>query len=202
MALIRENMQGMQQPEQGGIVQPQMQQGGQQGMVQDQDQGKDQGDGQEPNVTPEEQAIYESVIYNAMTILYSDKTMPHVLTILKNASSPPEGIAQVINFVGTKIYDSAKQQGVEIPDDTLMYAAQEISGLVIEIGEEAGIFKNLSKDDIFNSNTRLLELWEKSHPGMLDMNAAQQSMQGVDKQTLQDLIGTMTEGEDNGGNTQ
>ena len=60
-------------------------------------------DSQESNVSPEEQAIYSSVVSNAMKVIYGEKTMPNVLKMLQSANEPSEGVAQVTNMIGWRI---------------------------------------------------------------------------------------------------
>jgi len=148
-------------------------------------------DSQESNVSPEEQAIYSSVVSNAMKVIYGEKTMPNILKMLQSANEPSEGVAQVTNMIGEQVYSSAQKQGQEISDDVLQAASEEINGLLFELGEKAGIFKEISDDDQFKAQVRTYELWDKAHPGMMDKEGMKSSIAGIDKNKLSEIVSQM-----------
>ena len=155
-----------------------------------------------PNVTPEKQAIYTSIVTNAIKIIYGDQ-MDQTLNLLNKAGSPAEGVAQAANTIGDQIYKVAKKQGKNIPDTIMMAAAKEIVQLLFELGKESGAFKSVSDDDQFSAMTRLLQLWDESHPGMLDREGMKKSMAGMDKSAVSELMGQMGgDGGGDGGNTK
>lgn len=155
------------------------------GMMQQETDGKPQ-----PNVSPEEQSVYTAIVINAMKVIYGDQSQ-QIVDVLKKAGSPAEGVAQAANSLGDKIYKSAKKQGKEIPDDIMMAAAEEIVQMLFELGEKGGIFKAATDDEKFSAMTRLLQLWDESHPGMLDRESMQKSMAGIDNAALNDIMGRM-----------
>ena len=53
--------------------------------------------------------------------------MPNVLKMLQSANEPSEGVAQVTNMIGERVYSSAQKQGQEISDDVLQAASEEIN---------------------------------------------------------------------------
>lgn len=142
------------------------------------------------NVSPEEQSLYSSIVSNAMKIIYGEK-MANIVTMLKNAPNPSEGVAQATNMIGDILYAAAQKQGQDLPDDVLNAASEEINDLLFELGEKSGAFKEVTEDDRFKAQVRTYELWDKAHPGMMDKEGMQQSISGMDKSKLSEIVKQM-----------
>lgn len=142
------------------------------------------------NVTPDEQAAYDSVVTHAMTMMYDGETAQQVLQVLQSGESLAEGVAQATVMILSRVYDSSRQQGQPLSDDVLMAAGEEIVGLLFELAEAAGLGE-ATDDDVFMAATRSLELWAEAHPNMLDEEAMQQSMQALPRDEVATMLQQM-----------
>jgi len=93
---------------------------------------------------PEEQKIYNSALEIASELLYNnDKSSNAITEQLKGSGDKPQ---QVIAQVTTMIVDRIEQQfDGQLPGDMVLPVAEEVSELVMGVGEAAGAFKLDSK---------------------------------------------------------
>jgi hypothetical protein len=105
-------------------------------------QGDDvDGSGEQPNVTPEEQAAYDAFVKNGMKVIYDGQTArPDILTRLKQHPDDPVGtIANVTVWLVTMLETSAEQSGDKVPDDVLLHGAIALMEELAEVSEAAKI---------------------------------------------------------------
>lgn len=91
------------------------------------------------SASPEEQRMYEQFVENGMKIMYSPETRKTVKENLAGAGNPIEGFARTLVLIVSRVHDSAKQAGKEIPGDVIYNAAEELMDLLIEYAGEARI---------------------------------------------------------------
>ena len=99
-----------------------------------------QGDsGEQPNVSPEEQAIYEQFVNNAFSAIYDEKSLPSIIESLKGDGNPVEGLANTAVGVVARVQDSAEQAGQALPPEVVFQAGVEILEDLAELAEKAGV---------------------------------------------------------------
>lgn len=94
-----------------------------------------------PNVTPEEQKMYDEFVQNAMRIIYTEdgKVQEEVLSRMGTGDKPIDTMAQTLTWLVMLTEQDATRNGVDIPDDVLMHAAGELLGQLVEVSEAAGL---------------------------------------------------------------
>jgi hypothetical protein len=99
------------------------------------------GQGERPNVSPEEQAQYDRFIDMAFRLIYDQKSFPQILKRLTATPDPVEGLAATVVMVVSRLRDSAKRQGVEISPDVLYHGGSELLEDLADTAEKAGIHR-------------------------------------------------------------
>lgn len=89
-------------------------------------------------VTPEEQAMYDTVMVNARKVLYGDRDDDSRFKVLlqrmaAGKANLPETIGQIAATVLLNIAGAAEQKQRQIPGDVLFHAGDEIVDDLIEI---------------------------------------------------------------------
>lgn len=136
----------------------------------------------EPNVSPEEQAMYEAVVQNAAKLIYSDAGMKEVFGILKGADDHAQAIGQFTALVGDQIYQQAMKSNRRIPEDVLVHAATEIIDTLFDFGMRAGVIKDVSDDDRLRANAYAQQAWVQSHKDWYPQDLMKMSMQQMREQ--------------------
>jgi hypothetical protein len=112
----------------------------------------DAGEG-EANVSPEEQAIYETVVIAAQAMIYGKGTRDAIVQKLKLEANRPEvGIGHTAAMIAMSIRGGAQKEGKDIPDDVLFAAGQEIVADLVEVAIAAGIVKEADKEEVFKKS--------------------------------------------------
>lgn len=129
--------------------------------------------GPEPNVTPEEQAQYERVVDNALSLIYDKKVFPTVLEQIRSAPDPATGIAAVTAQIGLRIEQSAQQSGEQLADGVLLHAGAEIVADLAETAEQAGA-GTFSEEEVERIYFLAVDLFRsmKQESGGIDQGAA------------------------------
>ena len=93
-----------------------------------------QGDDEQPNVSPEEQKMYDTVVTMALNQIYEESSFHQVVDKLKASQA---NISQGIGHTGAMIMKSIKggieKDGGTVPDDVLFAAAGEVIGQLCDI---------------------------------------------------------------------
>lgn len=150
----------------------------------------EEGSGEQPNVSPEEQAAYDSVVTHAMNMIYGDRTFPQIMKMIQSAGDPAEGVAQAAVMILSRIYESSRKQGQPLSDDVLMAAGEEVIGLLFELVEETGLGES-DDDAVFKATARALQLWAESYPDKMDQEGMRQSMAALPKEELSGIAQRM-----------
>lgn len=104
---------------------------------------------EEPNVSPEEQAIYDTVVNNALTFIHGEESSQSVMNILNDKSVPPEqNVGKVVAQITKALQQSAEASGQEIPGDVLFHAGAEIAEEVVSLAVGAGIVGEDQAEDV------------------------------------------------------
>jgi len=164
----------------------------QQGLIKQQDPvAPEVGYQGEPNVTPEEQELYDQVVDNAYQIIYDPKTTENLLSRISQSGNPVEGLASVAFMVVTTLENSADQAGMPIPQDVLFHAGIEILEEIAEFAEEKGVH-SFSDEEIEQALFSALDMYgaQAERSGKVDKESAQAEFAAIEKA---DKDGTLKE---------
>lgn len=159
--------------------------------------------------TPEEQAVYDMMVNQALDIIYPDDAPgrprdqivenlrgvfdPQVAQLFQQAEPPVSETAEdavaVTSVVLTMMCEGAlAQRGTDVPDDVVFHAGKEIIELLVELSEGLGLadFGPGDVDDIF---LRAMDLYRLASPrvdpesltGEFEQIIAADKSGGVDK---------------------
>lgn len=136
------------------------------------------GGAQEIPATPEDQEAYNAALNFAGAIVHgNDTTSDGVVKILMRGGQQGavESISQIVVMLMAEI--ETQFQG-QIPETVILPAADEITDLVMELGEEAGAFQ-LTDDDINKAKGQVVRMLIDTY--------------GVDKQQMSGITQNVTE---------
>lgn len=122
------------------------------------EQGEGPEQGEQPNVSPEEQAQYDRFIDMAFRLIYDERSFPAILKRLTATPDPVEGLAAVVVMVVTRLRDSAKQQGVEVSPDVLFHGGSELLEDIADTAAKAGIHQ-YTEQEMEKALYRALDLY-------------------------------------------
>lgn len=153
----------------------------------------DADDGQQPNVSPEEQAQYDRFMDRAFRLIYDERTFPTILERMRATPDPVEGLAAVTAMVVSRLKDSAEQAGVIIDPDVLFHGGTEILEDLASTAEKARIHA-FTPDEVEAALYRALDIYRQTETqaGKLDRGAAQRDWQSIvqaDRQRQQQRAG-------------
>lgn len=94
---------------------------------------------EQPNVTPDEQKMYDQFVDNAFSAIYDDKSLPQVIESLKGDGNPMDGLANTAVSIVVRVQDSAEQAGQAIPPDVVFNAGVEILENLADLAGKAGV---------------------------------------------------------------
>ena len=97
--------------------------------------------GDAPNVSPEEQDLYDRAVGLFVLGLYDEKMMPKTLKLFEQIGDPIDGVSEVTSQIGMRVYAKAKEDGVDIPGDIWLHAADDMVDQTIEFLEDRGVAK-------------------------------------------------------------
>ncbi|PGH55880.1 hypothetical protein CRT60_21755 [Azospirillum palustre] len=129
--------------------------------------------GEQPNVSPEEQAEYDRFIDQAFRLVYDEKSFPAILKRLTATPDPVEGLAAVVVMVVSRLKDSAQQQGVEVSPGVLFHGGSELLEDIADTAAKAGIHQYTDQE------------MEKALYRALDLYRAMDQRAGGDRQAFQ-----------------
>ncbi len=124
-----------------------------------------QGGGEEqPNVSPEEQRIYDAFVNNAFSAIYDEKSLPSIIESLKGDGNPVEGLANTAVGVVVRVQDSAEQAGQALPDEVVFQAGAEILEDLVELAEKAGVHE-FTPEEIDGAWFQAMDLYREMKGG-------------------------------------
>jgi hypothetical protein len=140
-------------------------------------QGQQQGGGQ---ASPQEQALYEQTIDNALRIIYSEKTFPQVIQRMKAAvaaSTPQEALSGIVAMAMSRVDKSAQENGQQLGRQLVLEAMAEIVADLAQTAEKAGIHQ-FSQEEIDGAFYRAVDQFRqyKQENGELDQGRYQEEM--------------------------
>lgn len=145
---------------------------------------------EEGNVTPEEQAQYDTFVTNGMQLIYNEKSMPQVLQSIAGDGDPVEGLANTVATVVMRLEDSAADKGQEISGDVKMHGATELLEQMAELAGEAGIH-DYSEEEMEGALFRALDIYREARADRLPVDELKEDfamLQEADQQGRLDEI--------------
>jgi len=140
---------------------------------------------EQPNVSPEEQKIYDTVMSMALNMMYGKGA---VETLIKKLQGSKDNIAGAIGHTAAMIMSSvssgAAGKGKSIPDDILFAAGQEVVADLVEIAVKTKLIKEEASDSV--AEAALFEgvrIWGKQ---MQDSGKMTPEIQQIAQKDLQD----------------
>lgn len=98
--------------------------------------------------TPEEQEAYDAALKMASELIHTnDQSSAQIIQMLGDGEDPIKAVSNVVEFVMSKIEETFQNQ---LPETVVLPAADEITDLVIELGEESGAF-DMSDEQIIQT---------------------------------------------------
>lgn len=95
----------------------------------------------QPNVSPQEQQQYDSLVQNGMEMLYTKdgEVNPEIVKRLSTGNKFMDSLAQTGVWLVMMLEQSAEKSGSPISDDVLMHGGKELFEQLVEIDEKLGI---------------------------------------------------------------
>lgn len=112
----------------------------------------EQGGEDKPNVSPEEQKIYDKVVTAAMKLIFTPQA---IQVLVQKFNTGKDNISAAIGHTAAmtmlSIRGTFHNSGEEIPDDVLYAAGQEVIGDLCDVAIAAKIFDESKEDTIANA---------------------------------------------------
>lgn len=143
-----------------------------------------QGSGDDGQVGPEEQAMYDQFVNTALDIIYPEQGEQKVAAaILQNLKgeldprisqlfegaqpplqqNPTDSLAATGVVVTIMTQESMGNGGAQVPADIILHAGAEILEILNELAEAAGIV-NMTEDDLGDTSLRAMDLFRVASP--------------------------------------
>lgn len=139
----------------------------------------------QPNVSPEDQALYDKFITNAGEMMYvgegNDELNPTIIANLRgefspeamsmlqkadppiNPQSPVDQLAATVIVMLLSLEDSAVQAGTDPSDDVILAVGADLLEQIAHVAETAGI-ATYSEDNINGAATRAMVIYGSTSP--------------------------------------
>lgn len=152
-------------------------------------------DGESGNVSPEEQAQYDTWVQNGMNVMYDEKAMPQLLETIRGDGSPVEGLATALSTLVMRLEDSAEKSGQQISGDVKLHGAQELLEQMVELAEEAGIHE-FTPEEMESAFYLALDTYRstRQEQGKLPVEELSQDMNELAAAEQQGTLGQMLPG--------
>lgn len=95
---------------------------------------------------PDQQQTDEFVL-NGMDILHNPATRGWVVEVLKSGGDPTDAVAGLAWTTLEQIEQSAAKSGLELSENAKVNGGNELVGEIIQIGEKAGAFPQMSEEE-------------------------------------------------------
>lgn len=92
-----------------------------------------------PNVSPEEQAMYDKFVDNGLSLIFDEKAAPQLLNRIKSAPNPVEGLAATTVMVVSRLRDSAENSGQQIEPAVLLHGGAELMENIAMLAKASGV---------------------------------------------------------------
>ncbi len=147
--------------------------------------------GEQPNVSPAEQQIYEQFVNNAFSAIYDEKSLPSIIESLKGDGNPVEGLANTAVGVVVRVQDSAEQAGQALPPEVVFQAGAEILEDLADLAENAGVH-DFTPEELEGATFQAMDLYRELKGGA-DGAALQGAKEDSNKIVAIDQAGRLDE---------
>lgn len=160
------------------------------------------GGDEQPNVTPEEQAVYDKFMDNGLNLIYpqgegeqaqvspavlddlAGKADPEAQQMFADAqpplqNTPVDNLASATVQIVLMLEASAEQSGAQIPDEIIFHAGKDLLEELGEVSEAAGIH-DFSEEELEGAFYRALDLYRISSP-RVDQQSLSQEFQEIQR---------------------
>lgn len=86
--------------------------------------------------SPEQQEQYNQFVAMGLQMIWGEQARPQIAEMLKSAPGKIEAMAQVGSMVVTRLYMSAKEQGIDVDTGVLLYGGIELMGEIHEFATQ------------------------------------------------------------------
>lgn len=130
-------------------------------------------EGEQPNVSPEEQKAYDAFVDNGLRLIFDKRTAPGLLDRIKKGKTPVEGLASATVYVVDAVRKSAEKAGQQVPDEVVFHAGFELVSNVATLSAAARVHE-FSEDEIEQAIYIGLDLYAtmEMQEGRLDAESA------------------------------
>lgn len=128
--------------------------------------------------SPEEQEAYDSAMQMASELLHvNDESSEQIMKMLSEGE-PVESVVKVVDFIIGQIEETFKNQ---LPETVIIPAADEITDLVIELGDESGAF-DITEEQIMQAKGSVVRSLLETYG--IEPEDLEGMMAGVDEEEL------------------
>lgn len=133
--------------------------------------------------SPEEQAMYDTVVALGLKAAMSDGSFGQVMKLLAaNPDDPKMGLAKALVSIVKRVEQAAEEQGQEVPGPILLEAAKELAEHLGEMATLAGIydFEN-DPDSLEGAFLRAVDEYriDATERGKVDQGVMQQDLEAI-----------------------
>lgn len=142
----------------------------------------------ESNVTPEEQAEYELVVSNGLTLIYAEgaegsEVRPEILEALQVGEAQGKGgpdpavlaLAQAAVTIISQLDDSSRQAGKPISDAVLYHSGVAMIEELAEVSDAAGIY-DYSEQDMTGALAQAVDMYRSK--AIADGRTSEETLKG------------------------
>lgn len=153
---------------------------------------------EQSNVSPEEQAEYDTFVQKAGEIIYGEgEVMPEILESLAPAREPAQdpaagntavqALANTAVQVVQKLDVASKEAGAQVSDDVLYHGGAEVVEMLAEVAEEGGIY-TFTEEEIQGAFFQAVDSYR----------SIAQAMGRTDEETLKQQFGEVVAADEQG----
>lgn len=119
--------------------------------------------GEPKKASPEEQKAYETFVAQAFNLIYDDKSLPKVLTMLKGEGQPMEGLARATVQIVARVAMSGEQAGQKFKAHIVHAAGREVLEDLAELSRVAKIHDyTKDKKSLEGAYFRAMDMFRKT----------------------------------------
>lgn len=155
-------------------------------------------EGEVPNVSPEEQKMYEMTVLNAMAIIYagdSKKPAPKVIEALGASENPTMNLASAAVSIVMYLSENAAERGVEIDDSILYHVGVAVVEELAAIAAKEGIH-DFSEQEIEQAFYQALDMYRTAgaESGLVDEEQLKQGFETIRQADAEGRLGEVLPG--------
>jgi len=160
-----------------------------------QEQAELQRPGDAMDASPEEQALYEQFVNNALSALFEPKNADMVMKQIGESPDPKEGLATVAVQAVQRVLQSAEQNGVEVNGDILMAAGEEIVEALATAASSQGVH-DFTEEETTGAFYRAIDMYraDAQKAGKIDPATVQSDMNDIKQMEASGALAQMVGG--------